>query len=333
MGIAFGSKYVDFDHINTLNSSATYNAIITSPSGLTGDTSTGSTSNSSSGGSGDRLGSKRKNAGTHNSSSKRYTARSTKGANSTSVSPSNSGSPASVDSNGTKRSKSRVNKLKTPPPTNTGTGAGADGSFRSPSGTNGTHSVSPEGENPKIRCNCRKTKCIKLYCDCFRVSKFCEGCNCIECSNTGEKEAERKSAISGILERNPDAFAPRIKEDPNSNSKGHLSGCHCKKSACLKKYCECFSANVACSEKCRCLDCKNSRNNDKGGGVPETGTAEVSPLSTFDVLSTEELSAGGHDGEVLAFGVSDAFKEDKLQGGHLKAHKSLLEDDMLSILS
>ena len=115
-----------------------------------------------------------------------------------------------------------------------------------------------EGEHAvTVKCNCRKTKCIKLYCDCFRINKLCENCNCTDCSNAGDKEQERLSAITGILERNPEAFAPRIKEDPSSNAKGHLSGCHCKKSACLKKYCECYSAGVPCSDKCRCLDCKN----------------------------------------------------------------------------
>ena len=33
--------------------------------------------------------------------------------------------------------------------------------------------------------------------------------------------------------------------------------CTCKKSKCLKKYCECFGADARCGPNCRCVDCKN----------------------------------------------------------------------------
>lgn len=35
-----------------------------------------------------------------------------------------------------------------------------------------------------IRCNCKKSKCLKLYCDCFAAGLACdELCNCCGCDN------------------------------------------------------------------------------------------------------------------------------------------------------
>lgn len=102
-------------------------------------------------------------------------------------------------------------------------------------------------------CNCKKSKCLKLYCDCFAVMNYCSGnCNCMDCCNSTEREAERMDAIRSTKERNAFAFQTKINEKEQ-----HSTGCHCKNSQCLKKYCECYTGGAFCGTNCKCASCLN----------------------------------------------------------------------------
>lgn len=41
------------------------------------------------------------------------------------------------------------------------------------------------------------------------------------------------------------------------HQKQHRVGCKCKKSMCLKKYCECFQNGIKCGMSCKCINCGN----------------------------------------------------------------------------
>jgi hypothetical protein len=76
-------------------------------------------------------------------------------------------------------------------------------------------------------CSCPKSRCIKLYCECFQGGLLCDPalCVCTRCQNTEAQagpEGARTMAAKSILARRPRAFFLRPKKTGE--------GCSCKKS-------------------------------------------------------------------------------------------------------
>merc|ERR1711981_748510 len=87
------------------------------------------------------------------------------------------------------------------------------------------------------KCHCKKSRCLKLYCECCAANVLCKGCSCLECENTDGNE--RRKAMQHKLSRNRTAFEPKFKPTalfvPSGQSEFlHIRGCNCKRSNCRK---------------------------------------------------------------------------------------------------
>ena len=121
--------------------------------------------------------------------------------------------------------------------------------------------VSTHGPLP---CRCGKTRCLKLYCMCFRHDQRCtSACECTDCHNDGAHEEARMLAVRTARMNSKDAFAGTGLEAQGQTvqSEGGAArtvyGCRCKQSRCRKKYCQCFAAGLACGANCICEGCRN----------------------------------------------------------------------------
>lgn len=147
------------------------------------------------------------------------------------------------------------------------------------------------------QCSCKKSRCLKLYCECFAANVFCKDCKCSDCQNVPEHAEVRMRAIQYKLSRRPRAFQPKFtaKAEQKTEEMRHSRGCNCKKSGCNKRYCECYQNGVACSTACKCSECKNSAVAPLPSTVPRRAPDSVKKgfLSWRIPLSADVVNAMG----------------------------------------
>ncbi|MBA0557347.1 hypothetical protein Golob_014422, partial [Gossypium lobatum] len=108
---------------------------------------------------------------------------------------------------------------------------------------------------------CRRSRCLKLYCECFAGEIYCEDCfACENCLNKPDYEDMVLDIRHQIELRNPLAFAPPIVNPSNDSPNGdgnlmntpsakHKTGCKCKSDSYCWKEISRFFGGISIEEK------------------------------------------------------------------------------------
>lgn len=203
--------------------------------------------------------------------------------------------------------------------TSTDSSRGKDESSSRPEATSPSQILDSHRQDVQhMGCTCKKTRCLKLYCQCFAFGLYCSSnCRCLMCYNVASQEKARLECMRLILTRNPTAFdvkyqkgelpgmptlpaemaSPETETAPGTLTTptnadaakmiAHKLGCKCRRSNCVKKYCECYAGNVKCTANCRCVACKNMAPGQQSGAGP-SGALALQLQAETPVVKSED---------------------------------------------
>lgn len=163
-----------------------------------------------------------------------------------------------------------------------------------------------DSKKKKTGCTCKKTKCLKMYCECFALGKVCTPeCACYSCCNTeGHKDQIEKARNNAKCK----------------SSRKNTQGCTCKKSQCQKKYCECFNAGLACTDACRCQDCQNHVPHNCSSGISEANLdINLKQYENQHIKASENIATPEIGNKIDSVQVADQHQDDQ---SSLEAHFS-----------
>lgn len=82
-------------------------------------------------------------------------------------------------------------------------------------------------------------------------------------SATDRKTKEPRTFIaSSFVSPLPTTMKAKSKSRKENDTPDEGMQCKCKKSQCLKLYCDCFASNKYCNPSCKCHDCMNSKDSE-----------------------------------------------------------------------
>lgn len=103
-------------------------------------------------------------------------------------------------------------------------------------------------------CSCKKSACLKLYCECFLSGGSCgDSCKCVGCKNTPGNDKSKALFLATLMTRRPGMK----KGNPVALRESEEVTCVCRRSGCQQLYCECLKRGKACGAQCRCINCEN----------------------------------------------------------------------------